>query len=514
MQRDISSTELPSPTAAAQPSERLFAGRIATGGEGLRRRAARGTLVNGAYQFVLISLGFLRGLVVAAFLSTSDYGVWGILVVSLGTMLWLKQAGIGDKYVQQSEQDQSLAFQRAFTLELVFSAGFAVLFAAVLPVFALVYGQSEIVAPGLLMALSVPLGALQSPIWVYWRRMEFIRQRFLQAIDPVLGFVVTLALAVAGAGYWSLVVGTLAGSLAAGAAAVAYSPYPLRLRYERGIARAYLSFSWPLVIAGASSLVIAQGSIIAGEHELGLAGVGAITLAATIAHYSDRVDAVLTETIYPAICAVQDRTEALFETFVKSNRLALIWGLPFGVGVSLFAADLVHYVLGDKWEPAIVLLRAFGLTAAAGHIGFNWTAFYRARGDTRPIAVWSALTMLSFVAVPLPLLLTEGLTGYAIGMGVMTGVSLVVRGYYLARLFAGFTIARHAARAVAPTVPAVASVFLMRALEGSRSPALALAELAVYCAVTAVATLVFERALLAEVIDYLRRPSTSHPRLA
>ena len=37
--------------------------------------------------------------------------------MSLGTLVWLKQVGIGDKYIQQDEGDQERAFQKAFTLE-------------------------------------------------------------------------------------------------------------------------------------------------------------------------------------------------------------------------------------------------------------------------------------------------------------------------------------------------------------------------------------------------------------
>jgi polysaccharide transporter, PST family len=508
----VVSSEQLDPPRSEEPA--LFAGRIALSGTTLREHTARGTVVNAVYQLVLLSLTLLRGVVVAAFLATTEYGVWGILTVSLATILWLKQAGVADKYVQQSEADQQEAFQKALTFELVMTGAASALFALTLPLMALLYGEPRLVAPGLVLAAALALTPLQVPSWVFYRRMEFVRQRLLQAIDPVLGFVVTIALAVAGMGYWSLVLGGLVGALAAGLAAVLASPFPLRLRWDRQTAREYVGFSWPLLLAGASSLVIAQGSIIAGESEFGLAGAGAITLAATIAHYSDRVDAILTDTLYPGICAVRDRTDLLFETFVKSNRLALIWGLPFGVGISLFAADLVHHVLGDKWEPAIVLLRAFGLTAAAGHIGFNWTAFYRARGQTRPIAVWSAITMVSFLAVPLPLLIAKGLTAYAVGVGVMTAVSLAVRGYYLARLFPGFKIAAHGARAVAPTIPAAGAVLLMRALESSRPTSVAVAELAVYVVVTAIATVAFERSLLGEVLGYLRRSPASAPRPA
>ena len=54
----------------------------------------------------------IRGFVVAALLTASDYGLWGVLVVLLSTLLWLKQAGVNEKYIQQQDHDQQLAFQR------------------------------------------------------------------------------------------------------------------------------------------------------------------------------------------------------------------------------------------------------------------------------------------------------------------------------------------------------------------------------------------------------------------
>lgn len=488
-------------------SEPRFGGRIALRDRTLRVVTAQGTIINGLYQVLLITLGMLRGVVVAAFLTASEYGVWGLLFITITTMVWLKQFGVGDKFVQQGEDDQEAAFQKAFTFELLSTGAFFLLFALCLPGLALIYGEEKIILPGLLMGLALVIAAFQSPLWVYFRQMDFVRQRVIQGLDPVVGFVVTVCLAVAGAGYWSLVAGLLAGATVSSVVSIILAPYPLGIRFERGSVREYFSFSWPLVLAGGSSLVIAQGAVLATDVRYGLTGVGAIALAAAISQYSDRVDEVVTSTLYPAICAVRDRTDLLYETFVKSNRLSLIWGLPFGVGISLFAGDIVEFVLpaDSGWDSAEVLLRTFGLTAAAGHIGYNWGAFYRARGDTKPIAVWSAVTMLSFLLVPLPLLVFSGFTAFAFGVGFMTAVSLAVRTYYLGRLFDGFAFIRHAARAMLPSVPAVAAVLAVRLLVGGdRSLGLALAELALYGLITIVATLLIERRLVLEVIGYLR----------
>jgi lipopolysaccharide exporter len=234
-----------------------------------------------------------------------------------------------------------------------------------------------------------------------------------------------------------------------------------------------------------------------------------ISLTSSITGYTDQLDAIITATLYPAICAIKDRTDLMFESFVKSNRLALMWGMPFGVGLALFAPDLVRFGIGHKWQPAVKLIQIFGLIAASHQVAFNWTAYFRARGNTRPIAVVNVIVMVAFLLSMVPLTITDGLTGFGIAMAITAGVALIARTYLLVRLFPGFAMIRHTARAVAPSVPAAAAVLGMRLLAGgSGSRALAVAELVVYVAVTALATVAFERPLLGEVVGYLRaRPA-------
>lgn len=480
-------------------------GRFDLRGRSLRVVAARGTIVNASFMVALTALGFLRGFILARYVSTTDYGVWGVLIVSLGTLLWLKQVGIGDKYIQQDDEDQELAFQRAFTLELMVTGLLALLVATAIPLVALVYGEHEIVLPGLVLLLVLPALALQAPLWVFYRRMNFVRQRLLQSIEPVVGFVVSIVLAIAGAGYWALVVGILVGSWTSALAAVLASPYRLRIRFDRVTLREYVSFSWPLFMVSGAGILVAQASLLGVTRELGLAAAGAVTLAASISQFTDRVDQIVTGTLYPAICAVADDTRKLHESFVKSNRLALIWAVPFGVGLALFGDDLVRFALGEEWEPAVILIQAFGLVAAANHFGFNWDAYYRARADTRPIGIAAISGAVVFLAVVVPLLHAYDLNGLAYAFALQTAVQLVVRAAYLRRLFAGFGLARHALRAIMPSIPAVAVVLLVRATEGGeRRGSEAAAELALYITITAVATLVVERALIREAIGYVR----------
>jgi O-antigen/teichoic acid export membrane protein len=424
-----------------------------------------------------------------------------VLAAALGTLLWLKQVGVGDKYVQQEEDDQERAFQVAFTLELALSGLFLLLVLAVVPLMTLVYGEPELLAPGLAASLAIVGAALQTPIWPYYRSMDFVRQRTLQAVDPVVSFVVTIVLAAAGAGYWALVIGLLAGTFGGAAVAVAASPYPLRLRWERGRLREYASFSWPLLVASLAGIVIAQSATLVAEFSTGLAGVGAVALASSISAYTGRVDQIVTQTLYPAICRVVDRRAALTEAFVKSNRLALCFGVPFGVGLALFAEPLIDDLLGERWRPALGLVQTFGLIAAADQVCFNWTAFYRALGRTRPIAVVNVAAAVVFVAVAIPLLLAEGLDGLSIGLAVTTAVALVLRSVFVRRLFPEVPLVSLTLRAVAPAALGAVAVLALGAP--------AVPELVLYLALVAAATWLLQGGLLREALGYLARRSVA-----
>ena len=486
--------------------------RLDLEGRSLREHTARGAIINSLFQAGLSALGLIQRVAVAALLTITEYGLWGLVVTTLITLAWLKQIGIADKFVQQDEADQELAFQKAFTLELAYSAIFFAIAGLAFPLYAALYGHPEIILPGILLASTLLFGALQAPIWIAYRQMRFVRQRTLESVDAVVSAVATVALAAAGFGYWSLVLGLLAGSVCGALAAVITSPYPLRLRYDRGTLREYFSFSWPLLAASASSLVIVQGSVMIGNFTVGLAGLGALGLASNFAMFADRLDSLIRRTIYPAVCAVKDRTAVLFETFTKSNRLALMWAFPFGVALALFAPDLITYVLGERWREAEHLLQVFGLIIAVRQIAFNWVLFFNARGETRPLAVASGFQLGVFAVVTVPLMFALGLTGYAIGMSVGVAVDLLVRSYFLGRLFRGFHLGRHLVRSVVPSVPPALAVIGLRMLtEADRSAGVVIGELALYVVITLLATIAFERSLLAEILGYMRRGLRTAP---
>ena len=475
--------------------------------EELRARIARGALVNAVFLGGAEALVLLQGLIVTALLAPDEIGLYGIVSATAVTVLGLKRVGIDEAFVQQSEEGQEEEFQKAFTLELTLSCAFALALCALAPLVAAVYGESELLA--LTLAVSyLPLAfALQSPVWVFFRRMDFLRQRKLQAIVPVVGFCVTVPLAALGVGVWSLVIGPAVGNAVAAAAAVRASPYPLRLRLDAAARRRYFSFSWPIFVTAFALLVVQQGQLLVFDADEGIAAVGFVTLAFTLTRYADRPDQILATTIYPALVSVRDRTGTLRELFEKSNRATLALALPFCALWVLFASDLVEFVVGGEWRPAVVLIQGLAGAAAVHQLGYNWFAFYRARGESRPQAVESAVLVAGFLALAVPGLFAFGFEGFVWGRIATALLTLGVRWAYVRRLLPGLALGRLFLRGGLPALCAAAAALALRLAlwGGERSELQALAELGVFAAAAAALTLWLERGLIGELRELLSR---------
>ena len=466
----------------------------------LRGRTARGGVLNALFLGGGEGLALVQGLVVTALLGPVAIGLYGIVTTTAMTIVQLRRVGIDEAFVQQSEERQEEEFQKAFSLELAIGVLFSLLLCALAPVLAATYGDDRLLALTLAVAYLPTAFALQAPQWVFFRRMDFMRLRLLQFAIPAVTFAVTVPLAAATDSVWALVLGPLAGNTVAVGAALVMSPYRLRLRFDRAAARRYLGFSWPIFATALATLIVLQGQVLAFDLDAGLAAAGFITLAVTLTRYADRADQIVATTIYPAICALQDRPETQRELFVKSSRVTMIWALPFCVGLVLFAPDLVHGVLGDEWEPAILPIQGLAAAAALQQVGYGWFSFYRARGEPRPQAVESGVMVAAFLGLAVPGLFLWGVEGFVAGRIATSAAMLVVRRRFVRRLFGGVELAAIALRGLVPVALAAGATLALRAiLDLGTVP-----ELALFAAATAALTWLLERVLLRELFAYLR----------
>jgi O-antigen/teichoic acid export membrane protein len=472
----------------------------------LRSRTVHGVLINALFMGGAEALVLAQGLIVTVLLGPRSIGLYGIVTTTAITVAALRRVGIDEAFVAQRESDQEAEFRRAFTLELIVGVTFSLVLIAAAPVVALLYGNGRLLWLTIAVAYLPTAFALQAPTWIFFRRMDFLRVRTLQVLVPVITFCVTVPLAALGAGVWSLVIGPAVGNTVAVVAGIVVSPYRLSLQFDRQARDRYFRFSWPVFAAAASVLLVQQGQMLAFTLHGGLRAAGYITLAVTLTRYADRADQIIATTIYPAICVVRDQIGTLREIFETSNRVALMWVLPFCAGFILFSPDLVQFGLGHKWHPAVPLLQGLAGAAAIQQLGYNWFSFYRARGDSGRQAVEAVVSTAAFLGLAVPALLVWGTWGFIGGRLAGALLVLAVRRHYVRRLL-GVELLAMAWRAAVPVAIATLAVLGLRLLvwTGRRTLVQALAEVVVFLAVIAAVTWSTEHRLVRDLLGQVAR---------
>ena len=476
---------------------------------GLRARLARGGVVNAGFMTGAEGLVVLQGLLATALLGPDAIGLYGIVSTTAMTIVALRRVGTDEAFVRHEAEDEALEFQRAFTVELALGLAAALLIALAAPVLAALYDDDRLLALTLAVTYLPVAFALQAPQWIFFRRMDYVQLRLLQAIVPLGTVLVATPLLLAGVGVWALIIGPLAGNALAVAAALRASPYPLAVRPDRDAARRYLRFSWPIFLTALGALVVAQGQIALYGLDRGLAAAGWMTLAVTLTRYADRADQIVATTIYPAIVRVHDRLALQEELFTGASRIGLLFAFPFGAGLALFAGDLVDFVLGEEWEPAIPLIAGLALITAAGQIGYTWFAFQRARGEPGPQAVETGVLAGTFLLLAVPAALAWGTAGFLAGRAAGMACVLAVRRVYLRRLLPGVRVEALALRAAIPAALASAAVLAIRLSlwGGERQLGQALGELALWAVLVVVLVLRLDGPLLRELRGLVRGPA-------
>jgi O-antigen/teichoic acid export membrane protein len=329
--------------------------------------------------------------------------------------------------------------------------------------------------------------------------MDFARLRVVQAIDPVLGTIVAVGLAIAGFGAWSIVLGILAGAWATALVAVVLCPFRMRPRFDREALRRYARISVSLWFAAVAAALVALGLMVLAQRSIDGRAVAAVTLASNITFFAARLDQAVSTVLYPAIAAAQDRPGVLRETFGKANRVGLAWAVPVACGLVVFAPQLIPAVYGDEWRSAVGVVQWFAVSVAVAHVGGNWWQYELVGGSARPLAVNAVAAIVLFLLVQVPAILIWGLDGLAISMVVQALGQLVVRTVYVRRRFGSWSPVRLTIRSLVPVLPATAVGVVLSTLDVPLVP-----ELAVFALLLLAGTYLFERALVREIGGYLR----------
>jgi O-antigen/teichoic acid export membrane protein len=301
--------------------------------------------------------------VIVNLLTPDDYGIYGVGTTYLGLLAIVAEFGIAMSVVAIRDlTNQQLAALNSLAVILgvavvAISAPLSYLAAWF---FRLPQLQSVVVAISFSFLITsfrtVPSGMLQ-------KQMRFGPLSVSEALQSIVQALVTLGLAYAGAGYWALTIGVIAGAAAATGAVMIWSPCGFAKPIVSRIDKA-LKMSWGVMVQRVCWYTYTNADFTIAAKVLGAAPAGAYTIAATLASLpADKIGTIIMKVTPSFFASMQENKAGLRRYVLVLTGVLSAVMVPVIFGTAAVATDLVPVVLGPKWILAIIPLQLLAINA-------------------------------------------------------------------------------------------------------------------------------------------------------
>ncbi len=466
----------------------------------LKRVVAAGAMNNLVLAALGSSLTYLQAVIAMRILGPEQIGLFGMASAIAITLEWVSDFGIGDQLIQEDGADYRAKFDTAATVHLILAIVLAGATVAVAPLMARLYHQPALSTLVIGISYAAFTGFLRLPLSLLVRDLKYVQQRLLMLAGRLVSLIVTVTLALKGAGAWCLVAGGFAGLLATGIPSWALCSMRPRWRITVRLLKPLFRFSSPVWVSKISYVLVQQGSVLVLSAFLALDDVGRYKASEQMANFVYYVDTVLAQTMFPVFCRLRDSDTRLVSAFSKTSRISMFWIAAASLGLALFAPDIVRFILTERWRGAEFFLRAQGIALLFGATINGWDSVLKARNRTHVIFLMSLFFGACFVAIFVPAVVLFGRVGVAFAIVVIAAVILVTRFVVLQRLGLGMSIVEIGGRSLAAAAIAVAAVLAMSSLPHAPSLQYTAIRVAVYLLVYACALGCFEFNLLREIV--------------
>jgi lipopolysaccharide exporter len=383
-------------------------------------RLLTGSLWVSFSRVIVNGLSTLSTIVLAWYLLPSDFGLVALATTMLAIVTTITELSLNEALIRHENPGET-HFSAAWTLGVARGLILALLFAASAYPLSFLYDDPRLSGVILALSLSLFIGGFINPKKAMLQRELIFWQEFvLNVSQKVVGFVVTVAVAIIYQSYWALVVGTLAMQVTNVIAS--YMVMPFRPRVTFAHIREFFSFSvWITAGQIVNTLNWRFDYLLIGKV-LDSSSLGYYSLGGQLALMPTReATAPLTATIYPAFSNVRHDPPRLAAAYQRTQALLTAIALPAGIGMAVIADPLVRLVLGEKWLPVIFIIQALSSVYALQTLGSLNQPLGIALGQTRTLFIRD--TQMLFVRVPIITigLVFWGLTGLIVAR-VATGL--------------------------------------------------------------------------------------------
>lgn len=386
-------------------------------------------------------LGLLSTIILARLLMPADFGIFGLASSVIGLMAVFGNIQIGVALILRKDRVKE-ASDTVFIIDLLIGLILFITGIIIAPYASQFYNEKAIYLVVIVLSFVFIIDSFSSvPLALLNKSLKFKKLTFIEIFVGALVVLVTVALAFWGYSYWSLLIGSAAGSVANVLLAWALCSWRPRFTFNKQIAKEMFKFSFYLFFSAILVFfILSIDTFIIGKF-FGLATLGYYAMAFKFGNYSTTlVTHVIGKVLFPTFSLIQDDIEKLKNAYLKTLKYVSLISIPIAFGTYILSKEFVMLILGEKWQPAIVLLQIlcfYGLFRALGAGAGN---VFIALGKPQISTKILILQLLFALLLIYPLAINFGATGIGLAMTISFLIQLILAYYYINKLLNLFFI--------------------------------------------------------------------------
>lgn len=412
---------------------------------GLAGKTARGVFWSYGSFAVSKAAVLLATAVLARLLTPEEFGVVAVATVVVTFLAVVQGLGLGAALIQR-RGDIERASNVVFTLNLILGVLLTAIVFVIAPFVADYFREPDATPLLRALGLTFTLEAFGSVHLIRMQRdLRFDRVFIPDAGRSVLKGAVSVGLALAGMGAWSLIMGQLAGVVASVLLSWLMFPWRPRLTIDAQLARKLIGYGLPLFGVSVMWVLSVNLDYVIIGRRLGSEALGIYTLAYRLPELLVVSLMVgVNRVVFPAFSTLQGSSEGLKRGFLATTHYMVLVTFPLSIGLAIVADPVVRVTLGSEWLDAIPVLRVLAIFVLIASMMNADGDVYKAVG--RPGILFKL--SLFHIAVLVPALLIgvqHGLVGIALAHLTATSITRIVRTIAISR-FMGIRISVIAAQ--------------------------------------------------------------------
>ena len=362
-------------------------------------------------------LHLIKIIVLARLLSPSDFGLFGVALLSLAALETFSQTGF-DRALIQKKGDISSYLNSVWTIEVVRGILIAIILFFISPYVAVFFNVPEVVPILRIIGLAVILkGSTNVAVTYFQKELEFKKLFKYQFSGTLADSITTIIIAILFHSVWALVIGLLVGNLVK--LIVSYKINSYRPKFEFNFLKLEELWVFGKWVLGSSILIflVTHGDDILVGKLLGVTALGFYQMAYLISNApATEISHIISQVAFPAYSKLQDDIPRLRKAYLKVLRITTFFSFPIAGLIFVLAPDFTMIFLGEKWMPMVPAMQVLGFWGLIRSMGSITGYAIQAVGKPR------LLTALQFLILILLIIL---IYPFAVWWGIF-GVSLAV----------------------------------------------------------------------------------------